>query len=605
MTLKSTFTRGCFAGCIAAALIFSQYALAQAVPGENAAVVVQPGAATVALPATPPFQEKYLQISPGPQTSKGQLLLPASFLQNQLGINVDTIDADTWKLSWFEQTVQMDLGSQTAKNGSSSLSMSAAPIIANGQPYFPWTEIAKLWNLQWKQYASSTQGPVLWVRYQSAFLNDIRYSSSPDKFRVVYEFSNPTLIQAQNNSSGPVFTLSAARQGSAASIPTSKKPGDNLISSLDTTSGNWQASLKVLLRYQAPVSWFTMADPPRLVVDVKRDFEEVSTKTLAAGLTYEHIRRGIWRGPQLLYVVRANPSAGWRLTVANGGYSVLQRDYTSHVAKRHKAPVAVNGGFFAYDGAAVGAVKIQGEWMRLPWPNRSVIGIASDGSVKIGKIHLTLTVKFSKGKQYPIAGFNGFPKPGRISAMNRHLANHYTLKPGEMALVVKNGKIISRPGGGKIDIPESTFLLVASGAARPYLEEVQRDTYANLEFTAPGWENYPTILGAGPQLVDNGQVHIGDENFRPDVLEVGPRTAVGVDKDGNYIVVVADGRRPLASVGLTLNEMGATMLSLGAVNAINFDGGGSSAMAINGKLVNKPSDGYERKVSNMMMVLKP
>jgi len=612
MTPKSTFRRMSFVFCTAAALASSQFAIAQTAPDTTfPSAPVQPAASIqpvilAALPPAPPFQEKYLQIVPAPQTTNGQLLLPASFLQNQLGISVDTIDADTWKLSWFEQAVLMNLGSQTAINGKTSLTMSAAPIIANGQPYFPWAEIAKIWHLEWKQYASPTQGPVLYVRYQAAFLTDLRYSSAADKFRVVYEFSNPTLIQAQDNSSGPVFTLSMARQNGGAVIPSNKNPGDNLISSLTTTSGNWQASLKVLLRYQAPVSWFTLANPPRLVVDVKRDFEEVSTKTLATGLTYQHIRRGLWRGPQLLYVVRADPSAGWRLSVANGGYSVLQRDYTSHLAKLHDAPVAINGGFFAYDGAAVGAVKIQGDWMRLPWPQRSVIGIASDGSVKIGKIQVRPTIQFSNGKQYTIANFNGFPKPGHISAMNRHFASSYTLNPGEMALVVKSGTVVSRPGGGKVDIPESTFLLVASGGARPALEAIQNGMNARLQFNAPGWENYPTILGAGPQLVDNGKVHVGSEGFRSDVTSgAGPRTAVGVDKNGNYLVVVADGRRSLSSVGLTLNELGATMLNLGAVEAINFDGGGSSAIAINGKLVNKPSDGYERQVSNVMMVLKP
>jgi len=605
MTTKSTFMRGCFSGCAAIVLAYSQLVSAQTAPDAAASAVAQPEIVQVALPSTPPLQEKYLQIVPAPQMSNGAPLLPASFLQNQLGISVDTVDADTWTLSWFGQSVQMNLGSQTAMNGKTALPMSAAPVIVNGQPYFPWTEVAKLWNLQWKQYASSTQGPVLWVRYPAAFLTGVRYSSSPDKFRVVYEFSNPTLIQAQSESSSATFHLSAARQSGGAVIPSNKNPGDHLVSNLAVSSGNWQASLKVLLRYQAPVSWFTMANPPRLVVDVKRDFEEVSTKTVATGLTYQHIRRGLWRGPQLLYVVRADPSAGWRLSVASGGYSVLQRDSTSHMAKLHGAPVAVNGGFFAYDGAAVGAVKLQGEWMRLPWPKRSVIGLASDASVKIGKIQVTPTVKFGGGKQYPLANFNGYPKPGRISAVTRHFANSYTLNPGEMALVVKDGIVISRPGGGKVDIPESTFLLVASGAARPYLEAVQRGAAANIQFDAPGWENYPTILGAGPQLVDNGQVHVGDEGFRSDVIAVGPRTAVGVDKNGNYLLVVADGRKPTSSVGLTLNEMGATMLSLGAVNAINFDGGGSSAMAINGKLVNKPSDGYERQVSNVMMVLKP
>jgi hypothetical protein len=605
MKTKSTFTRGLFVGWIAIVLSFSQHAFAEITSNGNPASAVQPVVVKTPLPPGPPLQEKYLQIVPEPQMPGGQLLLPASFLQNQLGISVDTIDADTWKLSWFGQSVQMNLGSQTAMNGKTSLPMSAAPIIAKGQPYFPWAEVANLWHLEWKQYDSATQGPVLWVRYQAAFLNDVRYATSPDKFRVVYEFSNPTLIQAQGNPSSAEFSLSAARKGGAATIPTNKNPGDRLISNLVTSSGNWRASLKVLLRYQAPVSWFTLANPPRLVVDVKRDFEEVSTKTLAAGLTYQHIRRGLWRGPQLLYVVRADPSAGWRLSVANGGYSVLQRDYTSHLAKLHDVPVAINGGFFAYDGAAVGAVKIQGDWQRLPWPNRSVIGLASDGSVKIGKIQVTPTVTFDNGKQYKLANFNGYPKPGHISAMNRHFASTYTLNPGEMALVVKDGTVISRPGGGKVDIPESTFLLVASGGARPALEAIQRGMNARLQFDAPGWENYETILGAGPQLVDNGQVHVGNEGFRSDVIAIGPRTSVGVDKDGNYLLVVADGRRPLASVGLSLNEMGATMLSLGAVNALNLDGGGSSAMAINGKLVNRPSDGYERQVSNVMMILKP
>jgi hypothetical protein len=598
---KSTFLSGTL---LIAAALCGRMALAQTAP-DVAQATVQPVAAKVSLPATPPLQERYLEIAPAPQTVNGQLLLPASFLQKQLGISVDTVSAASWKLSWFEQSVQMTLGNKTATSGNNSIALSAAPVIANGQPYFPWAELARAWHLEWKQYDSSTQGPVLWVRYPGAFLKDIRYSSAPEKFRVVYEFSNPTLIRAQSESSGPVFKLAAARSGGAAAVPTNKNPGDHLVSSLVTSSGNWQASLKVLLRYQAPVSWFTMANPPRLVVDVQRNFEEVSTKTLAAGLTYQHIRRGLWRGPQLLYVVRADPAAGWRLSVANGGYSVLQRDYTSHQAKLHDVPVAVNGGFFAYDGAAVGAVKIQGEWMRLPWPNRSVIGLASDGSIKIGKIQLTSSVKFNNGNEFPVTNLNGFLESGRISAITRRFASSYTLKPGEMALVVKNGIVTSRPGGGKVEIPENTFLLVASGAARPYLEAIPRGTGARLQFDAPGWDNYPTILGAGPQLVDNGQVHIGNEGFRSDVTAVGPRTAVGVDKDGKYLLVVAEGRRPLASVGLTLNEMGATMLSLGAVNAINFDGGGSSAMAINGKLVNKPSDGYERQVSNVMMVLKP
>ena len=61
-------------------------------------------------------------------------------------------------------------------------------------------------------------------------------------------------------------------------------------------------------------------------------------------------------------------------------------------------------------------------------------------------------------------------------------------------------------------------------------------------------------------------------------------------------MVVVDGRSN-NSAGLTLTELATYMLRLGAREAVNFDGGGSSVMAINGQVVNKPSDGRERTVS--------
>ena len=75
-----------------------------------------------------------------------------------------------------------------------------------------------------------------------------------------------------------------------------------------------------------------------------------------------------------------------------------------------------------------------------------------------------------------------------------------------------------------------------------------------------------------------------------------PRTAVGIKKDGSLMLVVVDGRSN-NSAGLTLAELATYMLRLGAREAVNFDGGGSSVLAINGLVVNKPSDGKERPVS--------
>ena len=83
-----------------------------------------------------------------------------------------------------------------------------------------------------------------------------------------------------------------------------------------------------------------------------------------------------------------------------------------------------------------------------------------------------------------------------------------------------------------------------------------------------------------------------------------PRTAVGQAADGTIILAVSDGRRPGYSVGMTSFEMALTMARLGAVNASALDGGGSSTMAFEGSLLNRPSDpGGERAVSESLNVL--
>lgn len=103
---------------------------------------------------------------------------------------------------------------------------------------------------------------------------------------------------------------------------------------------------------------------------------------------------------------------------------------------------------------------------------------------------------------------------------------------------------------------------------------------------------------AGPQLVRDGRVQVtSEEEEIADDIALGraPRTGVGIKKDGTVLVVVADGRSD-DSVGMTLTEFGRYFVQLGADRAMNFDGGGSSEMVVNGKIMNDPSDGTERPV---------
>ncbi|MHB8999417.1 MAG: phosphodiester glycosidase family protein [Thermoanaerobaculia bacterium] len=83
-----------------------------------------------------------------------------------------------------------------------------------------------------------------------------------------------------------------------------------------------------------------------------------------------------------------------------------------------------------------------------------------------------------------------------------------------------------------------------------------------------------------------------------------PRTAIGLSKKGDVLfLVVVDGRRD-GVPGVTLAELATFMdEELGVCSALNLDGGGSSTMVVDGRIVNQPSDGKEREVANHVGVV--
>ena len=125
---------------------------------------------------------------------------------------------------------------------------------------------------------------------------------------------------------------------------------------------------------------------------------------------------------------------------------------------------------------------------------------------------------------------------------------------------------------------------------------------------SPSWDalGVTQIIGGGPRLVRDGELHITgeEERFRDDVL-VGraPRTAIGITDDGKLLLVTVNGRQPNISVGMTLSELGNLLLELGALQAMNLDGGGSTTMVIRNLVLNLPSDGKERPVGDAIVVV--
>ena len=114
--------------------------------------------------------------------------------------------------------------------------------------------------------------------------------------------------------------------------------------------------------------------------------------------------------------------------------------------------------------------------------------------------------------------------------------------------------------------------------------------------------NLKSAVTFGPVIIINGQPTIRTGNGG---WGIQPRTAIGQTKDGKILMLVIDGRQA-GSLGATLKNVQDILLQYGAYNAFNLDGGASSTMVYDGKVVNSPSDIMgERYVPNAFIVTKP
>lgn len=160
---------------------------------------------------------------------------------------------------------------------------------------------------------------------------------------------------------------------------------------------------------------------------------------------------------------------------------------------------------------------------------------------------------------------------------------------------IMSGTVINEPTG-------TTFWIDGSGAA--HITSAQECKAA----LAAG--NVREAVASFGDIFENGHARSGLDNTTR-----ASRTAIGIKADGTVVMLMVDGRQAPYSVGMTMAEVGAAMEALGCVQAVNLDGGGSSTFATQreGESENntsagltlrcRPSDGYERKVSNTIMVL--
>ncbi|OCT14576.1 exopolysaccharide biosynthesis protein [Paenibacillus pectinilyticus] len=170
----------------------------------------------------------------------------------------------------------------------------------------------------------------------------------------------------------------------------------------------------------------------------------------------------------------------------------------------------------------------------------------------------------------------------------------------------RNDGVIIRGGTVYRDEPARDGLaLLANGTLQSYNEKELSSADLLAEGTTNTFSFGPTLVTGGEVAGDFSSVAI-DKNFgNRSIQDANPRTGIGMISPNHFLFVVVDGRSTNYSRGMTLTEFANLFHELGATEAYNLDGGGSSTMYFMGRVVNNPlGKGSERGVSDIIYVPK-
>jgi hypothetical protein len=345
-------------------------------------------------------------------------------------------------------------------------------------------------------------------------------------------------------------------------------------------------------------------------------------QTLMPGVTYERGVQFTPHGPVAIHIVRGpRPTGlyGLRPTLSNETIQGVER--VTAMQKRLSpgaTMVGVNGDFYADSGRPSGVLMRDNVVESPPYGDRSSTGVTAEGGLDVRRVEFFGTWR-GLGQRRTLNDLNQSPGPNGISLFTPTYGPATPAQPGVTEAVIFPfppttantdliGPVSHIAAGGGTQIPQGGAVLAARGtAAQRLVEEAGFGTNVTLRLIfRPEWTGIANAVGGGPVLVrSGGPVFRAQEAFTSTQLAPrNPRTGVGQLADGRVLMVVTDGRRPGYSVGMTNFELAQTMVRLGAVTGSAFDGGGSSSLAFDGKLLNRPSDrGGERPVSNALQLM--
>ncbi|MDQ4005706.1 MAG: phosphodiester glycosidase family protein, partial [Actinomycetota bacterium] len=339
----------------------------------------------------------------------------------------------------------------------------------------------------------------------------------------------------------------------------------------------------------------------------RRNWVTLTDRRIVPGVRFQRFTITDYRGPIRGQLVRVDPAApGVRIDYTSRPYVASAAPLGSLLGPR--AVAAVNGDFFDIGATnaplGVGRDRERGALHGVMTGWNAALYVDRHHTWRIGPISTIGTVV-----QHPrlrITSFNSpRVRPGEIGLYTGRwgATRNYRLSSDSgpiRTVLVRGGRVAANYPGPPSTLRAGGQLLVGTGRGAAQLAPLRRGSPVTVRVRYTG---QPRVA-----LTGNTRILLNGTRLSIDDREMHPRTAVGIDRDtGQILMLVIDGRQSF-SRGYTMVELATLMKELGAEDAINLDGGGSSTimgltpygeMAI----LNSPSDGVPRPIPNGLQVL--
>jgi hypothetical protein len=315
----------------------------------------------------------------------------------------------------------------------------------------------------------------------------------------------------------------------------------------------------------------------------------------------------------------------------------IGRETTSSLAKRMgdslwDVVAALNADFFEADGETVSNQIEGGMFVRalalgtsIPGRVRSQFALTLDGRPLIDRFGFSGYVRWKEDSVTGIVGVNVAREKLGPSLFNRYWgpatridSEGVVVREVPLLRVGDRGDTVlciigrSPEVGGGMAIPDSGMVL-STYHDSPLLDPARvkpGDTVRVLFLLSPGRGKISNLVGGTPRIVVDGKSVAGLDSYGEGTpaefsSKRHPRTGIGFSRDSTTLYFVTVDGRQASSVGMSLPEFADLMISLGVFQGLNLDGGGSTTMVLEGRVVNSPSDSTgERPVGNCLLLLQ-